>query len=163
MPPPVTPHWTYMGCNALNTGVRTMAGISVAVWDRNCPGVGGTIPILPLHFIYLFIYLFIYHLFGCLFVIYLFVIYLFIYSLSIYLFIYLIAIVYYHYLFTCYLPFFLGFFQKCRNTAYLLHIMFIFGRCHRSLAAVTPARYERDSTHIIDNFMRVQISILRKK
>ena len=101
MPPPVTPHWTYMGCNALNTGVRTMAGISVAVWDRNCPGVGGTIPILPLHFIYLFIY----HLFGCLFVIYLFVIYLFIYSLSIYLFIYLIAIVYYHYLFTCYLPF----------------------------------------------------------
>ena len=34
------------------------------------------------------------------------------------------------------------------NTAYLLNITFIFGRCHHSLAVVTPAKYEYDSTDI---------------
>ena len=39
-------------------------------------------------------------------------------------------------------------FQYHWNTIYMLHITFIFGRCHHSLAVVTPAKYECDSVDL---------------
>ena len=43
----------------------------------------------------------------------------------------------------CYFPIF---FQNYETTGYLVNISFIFDRCHRSLAALTPVKYEFDST-----------------
>ena len=36
-------------------------------------------------------------------------------------------------------------FQNYQNIGYLLNIMFIFDRCHHSLAVETPAKYECDA------------------
>ena len=39
-------------------------------------------------------------------------------------------------------------FQNHQNTSYMYDIMFIFGRCHRSWAAVTHDKYERDLKYL---------------
>ena len=42
-------------------------------------------------------------------------------------------------------PLFSQFFQNHQNIVYLSNITFIFDRCHCSLAAETPAKYEYDA------------------
>ena len=49
------------------------------------------------------------------------------------------------------------FFKHCQNTRYLLNITFIFDRCRRSWAAVTPVKYECDSKNLTGNFARSKI------
>ena len=57
--------------------------------------------------------------------------------------------------------YFLGF-HYCRNTGCLLHITFIFDKCHRSSAATTPVKYERDSYNLTGIFSRSKISLTGK-
>ena len=40
--------------------------------------------------------------------------------------------------------------------------MFILGRCPRSLAVVTPARYEKDSMNLKHTFAEAEISLKNK-
>ena len=45
-------------------------------------------------------------------------------------------------------------FKNYHNTGYLLTIAFIFDRCHRSLAAATPDKFERDSNIMTYTFTK---------
>ena len=49
-------------------------------------------------------------------------------------------------------------FSKSWNSLYLLDSMFIFDRCHRSLAAVTPVKYKRDLKNKTYSFVMILIS-----
>ena len=53
-------------------------------------------------------------------------------------------------------------FQHRQNTCYLLNTTFIFDRCCRSSAAVTPVKYEWDSKNITDTFARSKILLTKK-
>ena len=48
------------------------------------------------------------------------------------------------------------------KTHYVLNIKFIFGRCRRSQAAVTPGKYECDSKNLRDTFVRSKILLTEK-
>ena len=48
------------------------------------------------------------------------------------------------------------------NTGYLLNIMFIFDRCCRSSAAVTPVKYQCDVNNITGTFARSKILLTDK-
>ena len=45
--------------------------------------------------------------------------------------------------------------RNYQNTSYRLKIMFMFDRCHHSLAVVTPAKYEYDSKDLMGTFCRI--------
>ena len=53
-------------------------------------------------------------------------------------------------------------FQHCQNTGYLLNIIFIFDRCRRSSAAVTPVKYECDANNLTGTFARSKILLTEK-
>ena len=53
-------------------------------------------------------------------------------------------------------------FSTLSNTHYVLNITFIFGRCHCSPAAETPAKYECDSKNLTDTFARSNILLTEK-
>ena len=49
-------------------------------------------------------------------------------------------------------------FHHCQNTGYLLNIMFIFDRCCRSSAAVTPVKYQCDTNNLAGTSARSKIN-----
>ena len=53
-------------------------------------------------------------------------------------------------------------FQNYRNIGYLLNIKFIFDRCHCSLAAVTPVKYECDWKDLTGIFAKAGKSLTNK-
>ena len=55
-----------------------------------------------------------------------------------------------------------NFYYNQPNKSHLFEITFIFGRCHCSLAAVTPVEYECDSTHTTDTFAKAKMSLTEK-
>ena len=54
------------------------------------------------------------------------------------------------------------FFQHCQTTRKLLNITFIFGRCRRSSAAVTPVKYGCDSKNLTCTFARSKFLLTEK-
>ena len=57
---------------------------------------------------------------------------------------------------------FLHYFQRYKNTFYLLIIMFIFVRCHRSYAALTPVKYEHDLKNLTRDFILSETYVTKK-
>ena len=53
-------------------------------------------------------------------------------------------------------------FQNHQNSAHLLSITFIFDRCHRSSAAVTPVKYECDWGDLRSTFAKSILSLTEK-
>ena len=53
-------------------------------------------------------------------------------------------------------------FQHCQNTGYLLNIIFIFDRCCRTSAAVTPVKYECDANNLTGTFAISKILLTEK-
>ena len=48
---------------------------------------------------------------------------------------------------------------KLSNSGYLYDTPFIFDRCHRSWAAVTPDKYKRDSKYLNNTFDKSKFSV----
>ena len=53
-------------------------------------------------------------------------------------------------------------YHHCQNTGYLLNIMFIFDRCCRSSAALTPVKYECDTNNLTGTSARSKILLTEK-
>ena len=52
--------------------------------------------------------------------------------------------------------------QNYQSIGYLSNITFIFNRCHRSLTAVTPVKYECDSNDIVGTFSTWEMPLTEK-
>ena len=52
--------------------------------------------------------------------------------------------------------------QHCQSTCYMLNITFIFDRCHRNSATVTPVKYKCDSKNLRGIFSRSKSLLMEK-
>ena len=64
--------------------------------------------------------------------------------------------------FPSFITFFFQFFRFYQNNGYLLNITFIFDRCHRRLAAVTPVKCECDLKNLTSTFAKSKFSLTEK-